>query len=161
ELDLNDLTGVGFTVANEKLILNGDGKNGNGALNNVSGNNTWAGTVELGTGGSGVTINTQDGGIDPLATLTITGLITDNFNQVKLTKIGTGTLILPNANVYGGGTRISDGIVVIYDSNALGDPSKLGVTPNATVDDGATLELAVDDVADSSTGFTNVLDLTI
>jgi autotransporter-associated beta strand protein len=161
ELDLNDPSGVGFTVANEKLILNGDGKNGNGALNNISGNNTWAGTVELGTGSSGVTIDTQDGGADPLATLTITGLITDNFNKISLTKIGTGTLILPNPNVYGGGTTISAGIAVIYDSNALGDPTQIGFTPSATVSDGATLELAVDNVPDSVTGLTNELDLLV
>ena len=47
QLQLLDPTGVGFTVLNEQLTLNGFGPDDNGALYNVQGNNDWAGNIIL------------------------------------------------------------------------------------------------------------------
>ena len=73
----------GITVSTEGLTLNGAGFNNAGALENVSGNNTWSNTITLGSNASI--------GVDSAAnTLTTTQPIGDNGSGFALTKVGPG-----------------------------------------------------------------------
>jgi fibronectin-binding autotransporter adhesin len=143
----------GIITAAELLTLNGTGVSTDGALRNISGNNTYAGAITLATasrinsdlntltldvasgnaitgtfnltfGGAGnVTVN------DPIATSTGT-----------LTKDGAGVLTLSGANTYTGITTISAGtlsankIVVSSSNSSLGNATSaviLGGTSTA------------------------------
>jgi autotransporter-associated beta strand protein len=111
------IEGTGLSIA-EPLFLNGPGLVDNGALLNISGNNVWAGPIEL---DSDSTI-----GANATTTLTIEGVISDLNLPQDLTKEGAGRLILdpldtPDGNTYRGQTFINNGIVAIRHSLALGN----------------------------------------
>ena len=133
-LQLLDPTGVGFTVFNKQLTLNGAGPAGLGALANANGNNTWTGAVILGSAAPnaspvsiGAAVNT---------TLTISGVISDpNASGASLTKVDAGTLILTNTNTYTGATNLQSGVLSIS-ANA-----NLGVSSNALNFSGGTLQI--------------------
>ncbi len=150
-LATNDPNGIGFTIANELLQLNGAGTGGTGALENISGFNTWTGAVRL---ISNSTINTLPSTTAPVSSLTITGVVSDPGGARNLTKTGTGTLILAAANTYRGTTTIQAGILGIRDSQGLG---AFAANQGTTVQSGATLELGIDALADSVTGNTSGL----
>jgi fibronectin-binding autotransporter adhesin len=111
------------------LYLNGSGYNTTqaGALENVSGNNTYTGAVTLTSNSSigadaGSTLNLTNGGV--LTTngyaLTLTGAGAGNIQTTisgsgSLIKIGTGTWTLEaNANTYTGTTTINAGVLALY-----------------------------------------------
>ncbi|MCI0680879.1 MAG: autotransporter-associated beta strand repeat-containing protein [Gemmataceae bacterium] len=73
------------TVPEERLTINGSGTSGEGALNNAADDNTWAGTITL---GSSSAIGVAAAG----DTLTVTGVITDGPGVLDVTKVGPGTL---------------------------------------------------------------------
>ncbi len=54
--------------------------------------------------------------IDPTLSVTMTGAITGGL----LEKQGTGILILPGANIYGGGTNIAKGTIQVANNTSLG-----------------------------------------
>ena len=115
-----------ITVGAEALTLNGSGISSNGALRNVSGNNTWQGNVTLGAVAPTLTC-------DSGTNLTISGIIS---GSTTLTKNGTGTLILSGANNYTGATTVSAGALNIRHSSALGT-----IDGATTVSSGAALQL--------------------
>jgi autotransporter-associated beta strand protein len=143
----------GMFIANELLTINGKGFVDPvtgiqlGALQNFNGNNTWSDTVTLNsvppTGGSAPyfpILRVEDG-----TNLLISGVIQDAISvatgtapPASLTKTGAGTLILTSANTYLGFTNITEGVVNIEDSQALG-PADISDTTN--VASGAALEL--------------------
>ncbi len=137
-LELRGDVGGGFTVLDELLTLNGPGFGGVGALRNLTGNNTWASTVTLGSqapNGFDVQI-----GVAANTNLTISGVVTRRLAPdapVSLTKVGPGRLIFNNANTYTATTTIAAGILNIRDSSALS-------TGAVFVNNGATLELEID-----------------
>ncbi|WP_194266237.1 autotransporter-associated beta strand repeat-containing protein [Dechloromonas sp. H13] len=138
----------GITIGAETLSLNGTGVGTNGALRNLSGNNTWGGTVTL----AGTTEIQSDAGtltlsaansvtgtnraltIDGAGDTAINGTITTGTGT--LTKNGTGTLTLSGADTYTGATSINAGTLVAANNGALGTAA--GAT---TVASGATLAL--------------------
>lgn len=137
-------------IENEWLVLNGSGFNNQGALYNVTGDNVWTGNVVLNSVGTSNTVRLQ---VEEDTSLTIgSGIpfgvsgngIVSGGNAVSLTKDGSGTLILTSNNTYGGITNLTEGVIRISDSGALG-----GTTNGTFVSDGATLQLAVDTLADS------------
>ncbi len=149
--------GTDITISDVVVTLNGAGFNPGtgslGALFNASGNNTWAGDIILGSAapyGSNVVIDVAE-----TASLKVTGVagaavgtpaVTSPNSNFSLTKTDVGTLIFTTANNYTGQTVIANGILEIEDSQALG-----ALTAGTVIQNGATLELAVDDRVASGT----------
>ena len=134
-----------IAVAAEPLTLNGVGVSSFGALRNLSGNNSFAGAITL---GSASTIYSDAG------TLTLSGGIanggfTTTFggagniiqsNPVTgtgaLVKNDSGTLTLGGANTYSGGSTLNGGTTIITGTG------NLGATAGAAAINAATLEVA-------------------
>lgn len=146
-----------ITFAPESLVLHGTGYAGAGALENVSGNNTWRGGITLGSdstvkadAGTTLTIN---GTIDGTAatgtaqTLTIAGagnttLVGPVSNGsgggvLNLTKNDTSTLTLANVNWFTGAVAVNAGTLGIGITNAFG-----AQTNTVAVASGAVLALS-------------------
>ena len=138
-----------ITVTGESLTLNDGGIATDGALRNVSGTNTWTGTVTLGSASrinsdagtltlsgaiGGATQNLTVGGSGNTAISGVIGTTTGS-----LTKEGAGMLTLSGANAYTGTTTISAGVLNIQNADALGTASNTSTT---TVANGAVLQIA-------------------
>jgi fibronectin-binding autotransporter adhesin len=135
----------GITTAAEPLTLNGTGVANDGALRNISGNNTYAGAITM---GSATRINSDSGTLTLSSfssggnfALTIGGagntLISAALPATvnSLTKDGTGVLTLSGANAYSGATTISAGTLKLGASNVIPDGASAGnVTDNGTLD---------------------------
>jgi fibronectin-binding autotransporter adhesin len=138
----------GITVGAEILSLNGTGISNDGALRNISGDNTWRGTITL----AGTTSIQSDAGnltlnaanaitgtnwsltLEGLGSGTISGTITTGTGT--LTKNDAGTWTLSGANTYTGATTISAGTL------KLGNATALGTIANGTsITSGAVLDL--------------------
>ena len=105
----------------ESLTLNGPGPINDGALLNVSGNNTWTGPIAL---DSDTTLGSNAG------TLTITSTVSDLGAGHNLTKEGVGTIVFAHDNTYRGLTSINNGVLVIETPLGLGVG---GTAANGTV----------------------------
>ena len=142
------LTETGMTVTGETLNLNGAGipdpvtLAGTGALRNVSGVNTWQVITNTVLGNVTLQSNTVVG-VDPGTQFqTVAVAVQDPTNPLpvpaaSLTKVGTGTLVFPNANTYTGKTIIAAGILNIQNAASLGggaaEQQVINVTgPNGT-----------------------------
>ena len=140
----------GITVGNETLTLDGTGISSDGALRNISGNNSWAGNITINSttrinsdagtltldvsSGSAITGTDDNLQIGGAGNVTINDIIT--LGTGSLTKDGTGTLILNAANSYTGATFVNAGILNIQNSNGLGT-----IGTGTTVANNATLQL--------------------
>jgi autotransporter-associated beta strand protein len=118
----------GITVASEALTLNGTG-GGLGALRNMTGSNTYAGAITLGT--PAVRINSDagmlsiSGAVSNPNGLTLGGVSNVDVSGVisgasTLTKDGAGYLLLRGNNTYSGLTTVSAGKLFVESANALG-----------------------------------------
>lgn len=161
QLQLNRfLSGPGTTVANETLTLSGTGIFGTGALQNLSGNNTWQGPVIF-TGIQGVAAPPPPvpssiiniGVVNAADILTIDGPISEAgvvipaqpplipapvaLNSFGLTKVGLGKVILKGTsnNTYTGVTTVQTGVLNVQKSQALGT-----IAAGTVVNNGAALE---------------------
>jgi autotransporter-associated beta strand protein len=112
----------GITTANEALTISGTGISGDGALLNVSGNNTYSGAVTL---GADSIVGATSG------TLTLASAVSGGFG---LTKAGAGTVVLNVANTYTGTTAVSGGVLRYGVNDALAAGA-------VTIDSGATLDV--------------------
>ena len=125
----------GIAVGNEALTLDGTGISNDGALRNISGNNSWAGLITI---NSTTRINSDSGTLtlDVASGNAITGSNDSlqfggagnvTINDViatgtgTLTKDGTGTLTLNAANTYTGATTVSAGCLEHPKCNWSGD----------------------------------------
>ena len=154
-IDLPQL--IPAAVGGDKAVVSTVRDGNHGALRNVNGNNTWTGNVIL---GSPIPNNVPPAiGVVETTSLTVSGIVEDPTPPpsvaapMLLTKLDFGTLIFTSANTYAGGTDIAAGILEIEDSQGLG-------TGACTVEDGASLALAVDTIPDSVTGAINTLYVT-
>ena len=155
---------VGFQVPHEKLVLNGNGFKGQGTLENIGGQNTWAWDPVLQdsaitlwsspnnvpiSGNIFITVVGEPQG--PFSSLTINAVIQDGgigpTTAYSLSKIGTGRLILTNANTFQAGVNVLQGTLNVRDSQAMGTNPVLGRFVGA----GASLELQADGSPDSVT----------
>ncbi|MDT8887788.1 autotransporter-associated beta strand repeat-containing protein [Aquirufa sp. LEPPI-3A] len=134
----------GITSATEPLTLNGTG-GGLGALRNMTGTNTYAGAITLGT--PAVRINSDagilgiSGSIANSIGLTFGGVAAHDVSGVisgvgTLIKDGAGSLLLRGNNSYSGLTTVSVGKLFVESSNALGSTAT-----GTTVTSGASLQL--------------------
>jgi autotransporter-associated beta strand protein len=137
----------GITVTGETLGLGGMGINNDGALRNISGNNTWTGLINasstrinsdsgtlaitggIGLSGAGVTF----GGA---GNISVSGNI--NNNGPRVVKDGSGTLTLSGTNTWVSGFTIQEGVVSIATINNRGASGPLGATDNLSMGGTAT-----------------------
>ena len=123
----------GITVpAAETITLAGTGVSALGALRNVSGDNTVAGTITLAASSSlGATAGTA----------TLTGVVSGS--AFSLTKVGPGDVVLGGtaANTYTGGTTVSAGTLTLTKTPGL---DATGPSGTLTVNPGGTLALGAD-----------------
>jgi fibronectin-binding autotransporter adhesin len=142
ELDFETNVAVGA----ETVTLNGSGTSGNGALRNISGNNSLSGSISLGSAsmiGSDLGTLSLSGGISNGGfTVTFGGIgNTAESGTISgsgdLAKSGSGTLTLSGANTYTGSTTVDGGTLIV--ANLSGDA--LGATSSVLVNWGSTLLL--------------------
>ncbi|MGD0390721.1 MAG: glycosyl hydrolase family 28 protein, partial [Tepidisphaeraceae bacterium] len=142
------------------LTLNGAGITTNGALENVSGSNTYSGLITL---GSNSTIGSDAGTLTLSNTGTITGsgdnlTLTGSGNGTlagiigtnggTLTKSGSGTWTLSGVNTYSGGTTINAGALLVTHSNGAGGGTIAVDTANGLqLGNGVTLSNTITDAA--------------
>jgi autotransporter-associated beta strand protein len=137
----------GITVTGETLGISGMGMNNDGALRNISGNNTWTGLISasstrinsdsgtlaitggIGLGGAGVTF----GGA---GNISVSGNI--NNNGPRVVKDGSGTLTLSGTNTWVSGFTIQEGVVSIATINNRNASGPLGATDNLSMGGTAT-----------------------
>jgi autotransporter-associated beta strand protein len=132
----------GITTAAEALTLNGTGISNDGALRNISSNNTYAGLVTLGSAtrinSDSSTLTLSNAGTITGATfgLTVGGAGNTTINSIigttsgKLIKDGAGTLTLTAANTYTGLTEIDGGILNAGSLANGGTASAIGQSTN-------------------------------
>ena len=141
-----------IAVGAEALSISGVGVAGNGALRNVSGTNSYAGTISLASdtrivsssGSLALSGNIDGDSTGRILTLggagsgTLSGNIGGNVDGVVLD--GSGVWSLLGDNAYAGTTTIGAGTLQVNSSTALGD----GTSGNAIVFDGGTLKALAD-----------------
>lgn len=65
--------------------------------------------------------------------LTFSGIIAESGSNRKLTKAGTGTMVLSGANTYSGGTAVNNGTLLVNNATGYGTGSGSVVVTNATL----------------------------
>ena len=136
----------GITIGAESLTLNGSGTSGHGALRNLSGTNTWAGNITLGSTsviesllGSSLTLaatlsnggNGADFRFGGAGDTVVSGAITNNADVIKS---GTGTLVLAGANTYSGATEVNGGTLLLAGTLNGSAGTPLNLTGDGTFD---------------------------
>jgi autotransporter-associated beta strand protein len=136
----------GIIIGAEALALNGTGISADGALRNISGNNTYGGLVTL---GSVSRINSDSGTLtlDVAAGDAITGTFNLTFGGAgniavadpittgtgTLSKDGAGTLTLTGANTYTGVTTVNAGTLLVNSPGSLASGSAVTVAGGAAL----------------------------
>jgi len=128
----------GISIATAKtLTINGAGTDGTrGALDNVSGNNSYAGAIAM---GSLSQINSESGtltlsgGTSGVNALTLTGAGSGVESGAianggsTLTKNGTGTWTLTGTNTFTGGVTVNRGVLTVSGSGSLASTGPLSL----------------------------------
>ncbi len=145
------------SVGAEPLSITGTGSASNGALRNLSGNNSYGGAVTL----TGAATIQSDAGLLTIASVTaspanqaltvqgagdvtITGAVTTGtLTGATLTKLGAGVLTLSGANTYQGTTTAGGGVLRLNNATALpGGIASTGGISGLTITGGGVVELA-------------------
>jgi autotransporter-associated beta strand protein len=107
-----------ITVGNEALTLNGAGLNSAGAVNNISGNNAWSGTITL---ASGSTIGTASGTLS----LSNPNAIAAGTNALTLVGGSTGVLNLVGTHLSTGITTLSSGTLLLGAADRINSSTEI------------------------------------
>ncbi|MFN2507154.1 MAG: beta strand repeat-containing protein [Chthoniobacterales bacterium] len=113
------IQGANLAIA-DALTLRGTGISNDGALRNISGNNTVSGAVTL---GANTTVGADAGN------LTLSGVVSGAFS---LTKVGAGTLTLSNSNTFSGAVAIQNGTISVVGSGLGTGTSAVGLGASGT-----------------------------
>lgn len=103
--------GTALTLANTAGVIF-DLNNFNQTIGSLSGGGTTGGTVDLG-GNKTLTVGNS-------TSTTFAGVITQTSGSGMLTKVGSGTLTLSNANTYTGSTTVSAGTLLVTNTTGSG-----------------------------------------
>ena len=132
----------GVALANNFNLSTDGSSSGNGAIENISGNNNVAGAVTLGansrvqsdsgtlTFSNTVGLGTHTLNVGGNSDTAITGVISGTGG---LTKDGSGTLTLSGANTFTGATTVSAGTLAAGAQNVLNTTSGVAVSNGATL----------------------------
>lgn len=150
-LQLDKGAGSDLTITSERLALNTAGFGGAGALRNMSGNNTWAGTIFV-DGSSRInsdanlltlsgSVNGSSTGGNISTTLTIGGsgnttlsgslqnyVSGNTTNTISLNKDGTGKLIVSGSNNFSGPVDVQQGVLSLQSNNGFQSSSNVTVS---------------------------------
>jgi len=139
-----EIDGSGLNIAEPITSLNGTGVSAAGALRNLANNNTWSGSIAMGSssrvnsdGGTftlatGITGNTFTLTVGGAGNTVVSGVIATTTGG--LTKDGNGTVTLSSANTYIGATTVTAGIMLLNTTNAVGASSAVSVAAAGTLD---------------------------
>jgi autotransporter-associated beta strand protein len=140
----------GISVGAEALTLNGSGISSDGALRNISSNNSWSGNLTLASASSvasdsgtlTLTGSITNGGfaltLDGVGNITASGAISGTG---ALVKNGSGTLTLGASNTFSGGATLNGGTTIVI-SGSLGASASAATINSATLDIAATVSSA-------------------
>lgn len=134
----------GVTVTGKPLTLSGTGISTSGALRNLSGSNSWSGTITL---AASSTINADAGRLALEGTIVNTAFTTTftNLGSIMLNgalgggagpviKYGSGALVLGGTNTYTGATTISGGTVQFTAAGSASSASAVTVNAGSILD---------------------------
>lgn len=128
----------GITINNTAITIAGLGFNNSAAFENLSGNNTWSGPVNL----AGTGTNQTDVGLNQIGaaagTLTLSGVIQNSGTGARSwAKTGAGDVVLTgaSANTYNNITRLFAGRLILEKNGAL------GTAGSSSIADGNTFQL--------------------
>jgi autotransporter-associated beta strand protein len=154
----------GVSIGTEALTLRGDGVNSYGALESVSGVNSWSGDVTLAAAsriGSDADSLSVSGNIN-LATFGLTvgnfvgngnmllsGILSSTSTGGTLTKSGGSRVTLTGGNTYTGTTSVVGGLLIVKHNTALGgtgavtvnNTGSLALSNNISIGSGKSLTL--------------------
>jgi fibronectin-binding autotransporter adhesin len=159
-LELQHATGI--TVGAEALALIGTGISNGGGLRNISGANSYAGVISLGSASrinsvagslsltGGVTGTNRDLTVGGAGASSITAITTGTGN---LTKDGAGTLTLTGTSTYTGSTLITGGTLALGASGSITTSSGVSLGTVGTFDVSATGGYTVNNLSGSGTVF--------
>ena len=136
----------GISIGGEALSLSGAGISSGGALRNISGDNSYAGTITLAAASrinSDSGLLTLSGAIGGTFDLTVGGAGNTTISNAigtstgTLTKDGAGTLTLSGANTYTGATTVSAGTLTLSGGSAIVDNGAVSISSGAVLNLGA------------------------
>ncbi len=124
----------------KRILLNGSGFSGNGALRNVSGSNSITGAVVIGWSGGTESASNATIHVVPSTSLDVSGVIS---GANTLSKTGTGSLTFSGttANTLTGTVIVDDGTLNLNKTSGIN-----AIAGNATINAGGTLALSVANV---------------
>ncbi len=135
-----------ISIVGETVLVSGVGVGGNGALRNISGNNSFTGLVAL---SADSTIKSESGSLSLSAASSITlggtALTLDGAGDINvagaitsasggpgtLIKTGTGTATFSAASTYTGATTVNAGTLVISSTGSISNTSAVTVAAGA------------------------------
>jgi fibronectin-binding autotransporter adhesin len=138
----------GIAVGAESLSLNGTGISSGGGLRNISGDNSWSGTITLADVAGAHRINSDSGTLtleaigetgNTTKTLTVGGAgnvvvngIISGGSDMGVAKDGAGTLTLTEANTYNNGTTVTGGTLLVSNTTGTSGTGSGSVTVNGS-----------------------------
>jgi len=152
----------GIAMGAEPLTLNGSGISGNGSLRSVSGNNSYAGAITLGSaseiqadaGSLSLTGVISTAGslltVDALAPVSLSGIVSGSGG---LTKNGAATLTITGNNTFTGATTINAGAVEVGTGGTSGNLAG-PIVNNGSLNFNRTDAFAVGGAISGTSGFT-------
>lgn len=114
--------GVNYATA-EPVEITGRGRNGTGAIRNLSGNNAFNGPITM-AGNSAIGADADQ--------IVVSGSIGQTGGPAALTNVGAGLVILTAANTYAGGTIVRGNLRVANTTGSATGPGPVTIDPSGS-----------------------------